>query len=168
MYSVEEVSEKLNVSKVTVYSKLKKYDGMVVLKQGKKYVTDELLSLIKSELNLSNKLKDDLKVKDIENGDTQDISMDKDRLIKLNSSLYESLIKQLDEKDRQIAEMQNTINELVNLNKNNQVLLKNQQDKDQLKLEEHFEEIDYKLQNLKQKMEEKQKVKKCFCSFFKK
>ena len=57
MFTVEEVAEQLSVSKVTIYAKLKKFDDRVVLKQGKKYITEELLSLIKQ----------DLKVKEVEN-----------------------------------------------------------------------------------------------------
>ena len=62
MFTVEEVSKLLSVSKVTIYAKLKKYESKVVVKQGKKYVTEELLSLIKQELNLKECLKDNLKV----------------------------------------------------------------------------------------------------------
>lgn len=51
-YTVEETANKLNVSKVTIYAKLKKFDDMVVLKQGKKYVTKELLHLIKKDLRV--------------------------------------------------------------------------------------------------------------------
>lgn len=45
MYTVEEVSKQLKVSKVTIYSKLKKFDTLVVLKQGKKYITDDFINL---------------------------------------------------------------------------------------------------------------------------
>lgn len=92
MYSVEEVADKLNVSKVTVYAKLKKYSDRVVLKQGKKYVTDELLSLIKK----------DLRIKDIEdesiNNDkhkesaNDEIAIDREELINLNKDLINTLI----------------------------------------------------------------------------
>ncbi len=166
MYSVEEVAEQLGVSKVTIYAKLKKHDDMVVLKQGKKYVSEELLSLIKSELNL----KDKLKFKDIDNGDNQVNTNDDGDLIKLNKALNECLINQIAEKDRQIAEMQKTIDELINLNKNSQVLLKQEQDKEKnktLQLEQHFAEVDEKLMDLREKMENKKHTKKNFFSFFK-
>ena len=166
MYSVEEVAEQLGVSKVTIYAKLKKHDDMVVLKQGKKYVSEELLSLIKSELNL----KDKLKFKDIDNGDNQVNTNDDGDLIKLNKALNECLINQIAEKDRQIAEMQKTIDELINLNKNSQVLLKQEQDKEKsktLQLEQHFAEVDEKLMDLREKMETKKQTKKNFFSFFK-
>ena len=166
MYSVEEVAEQLGVSKVTIYAKLKKHDDMVVLKQGKKYVPEELLSLIKSELNLKEKLK----FKDIDNGDNQVNTNDDGDLIKLNKALNECLINQIAEKDRQIAQMQKTIDELINLNKNSQVLLKQEQDKEKsktLQLEQHFAEVDEKLMDLREKMETKKQTKKNFFSFFK-
>lgn len=166
MYSVEEVAEQLGVSKVTIYAKLKKHDDMVVLKQGKKYVPEELLSLIKSELNLKEKLK----FKGIDNGDNQVNTNDDGDLIKLNKALNECLINQIAEKDRQIAQMQKTIDELINLNKNSQVLLKQEQDKEKsktLQLEQHFAEVDEKLMDLREKMETKKQTKKNFFSFFK-
>ena len=49
MFTVEEVSRDLSVSKVTVYNKLKKYESKVVLKQGNKYITEDLFKLIKEE-----------------------------------------------------------------------------------------------------------------------
>lgn len=173
MYSVEEVAEQLRVSKVTIYAKLKKHDDMVVLKQGKKYVPDELLSLIKSELNLKNNLNNDLKPKDIECNGTQGNSKDRGDLVKLNKDLINSLLNQVAEKDRQIADMQKTIDELVNLNKNSQVLLKQQQDKEikTFQLEERFHEVDSKLEDLREKMVERQQEnsrKKIFDFFRKK
>ena len=80
MFTVEEVSKLLSVSKVTIYAKLKKYESKVVVKQGKKYVTEELLSLIKQELNL----KECLKVENNTGAINQEIATDRDDLINLN------------------------------------------------------------------------------------
>ena len=57
MFTVEEVAMDLSVSKVTVYNKLKKYESKVVLKQGKKYITEDLLNLIKEELKVKREVK---------------------------------------------------------------------------------------------------------------
>lgn len=75
-------------------------------------------------------------------------SIDEDGLFNFNQELIRNLIEQLKEKDKQIEE-------LINLNKNNQVLLKKQQDKEvnQKLLEDHFQEVDKKLMDLKEKME---------------
>jgi hypothetical protein len=58
---------------------------------------------------------------------------------------------------------------LINLNKNNQVLLKQQQDKEnnQKLLEYHFQEVDQKLMDLRDRMEEKKNSKKIFGFFSK-
>ena len=112
MFTVEEVSKLLSVSKVTIYAKLKKYESKVVVKQGKKYVTEELLSLIKQELNLKECLKDNLKVENNTGAINQEIATDRDDLINLNQDLINFLKQQLEEKDKQIEE-------LINLNKNN-------------------------------------------------
>ena len=169
MFTVEEVSKLLSVSKVTIYAKLKKYESKVVVKQGKKYVTEELLSLIKQELNLKECLKDNLKVENNTGAINQEIATDRDDLINLNQYLINFLKQQLEEKDIQLREKDKQIEELINLNKNNQVLLKQQQDKEinQKLLEDHFLEVDQKLMDLRDRMEEKKNSKKFFGFFSK-
>lgn len=168
MFTVEEVSRNLGVSKVTVYNKLKKYESKVVLKQGKKYITEDLFNLIKEEI----KVKSEVKNQENERCINQEIAMDRDISFKLNKSLNADVIdilkEQIREKDIQLREKDKQIQELINLNKNNQVLLKQQQDKEinQLKLEEHIKEFDEKLLNLKKKMENKKNTKKSFFSIF--
>ena len=163
MFTVEEVSRDLSVSKVTVYNKLKKYESKVVLKQGKKYITEDLFNLIKEEF----------KNQEHEKCANQEIATDREVKFKLNKSLNADLIdilkEQLREKDIQLREKDKQIQELINLNKNNQVLLKQQQDKEinQLKLEDHIKEFDEKLLSLKEKMEQKRNTKKSFFNIFK-
>ncbi|PWX45544.1 hypothetical protein [Clostridium perfringens] len=168
MFTVEEVSRDLSVSKVTIYNKLKKYESKVVLKQGKKYITEDLFNLIKEEL----KVKSEVKSEENEKCVNREIAMDRDVSFNLNNSLNADLIdilkEQLREKDIQLREKDKQIQELINLNKNNQVLLKQQQDKEinQLKLEGHIKEFDEKLLNLKKKMDNKKNTKKSFFSIF--
>ncbi|MDU6451281.1 MAG: hypothetical protein E6543_04515 [Enterobacter hormaechei] len=140
----------------------------MVVKQGKKYVTEELLSLIKQELNLKECLKDNLKVENNTGAINQEIATDRDDLINLNQDLINFLKQQLEEKDIQLREKDKQIEELINLNKNNQILLKQQQDKEinQKLLEDHFQEVDQKLMDLRDRMEEKKNSKKygsCIC-----
>ena len=169
MFTVEEVSKLLSVSKVTIYAKLKKYGSKVVVKQGKKYVTEELLSLIKQELNLKECLKYNLKVENNTGAINQEIATDRDDLINLNQDLINFLKQQLEEKDIQLREKDKQIEELINLNKNNQILLKQQQDKEinQKLLADHFQEVDQKLMDLRDRMEEKKNSKKFFGFFSK-
>lgn len=160
MFTVEEVSGDLSVSKVTIYNKLKKYESKVVLKEGKKYITEDLFNLIKEELKV--------KSKEDEKCINREISMDKEVPFNLNVDLIDILKEQLREKDIQLREKDKQIQELINLNKNNQVLLKQQQYKEiqQLKIEDHIKEFDEKLLNLKEKMEQKRNTKKSFFKIF--
>lgn len=151
MYSVEEVASKLNVSKVTVYSKLKLFESKVIIKQGKKYIDEELLNLIK----------DNLKPKNNINGNEEGCCPPNDEdLININKDLVTLLMKQLEEKD-------STIQELLTLNKNSQVLLKQEQDKDVKLLEQHFKEVDLKLMDLKDNMQQQKPKKFSLKSIFK-
>lgn len=63
LYDVEEVASKLNVSKQTIYSKLKlkMFKDKVLIKQGKSYIDDDLFNLNK---DLINTLIEQLKEKD--------------------------------------------------------------------------------------------------------
>lgn len=106
------------------------------------------------------KLKEIEKYVDVSIGNT-DFKEFKLELKELNSfyltllkSENEVLKKQLDEKDKQISELHKLI-------ENSQILLKEEQKKSeqQLYLVEHFEEVDNKLQDLREKMEQKRNEK---------
>lgn len=147
-YDVEEISNKLNISKVTVYNKfkLKSVKPYVIQKQGKSMVDEEGLNLIKESL----KLKNDIKSKEMEEEWESEVSLDRDELINLNKELINVLIEQIKEKDRQIVELHKLI-------ENNQVLLKQQQSSEgELLLEEHFNEVDRKLMDLREELKAKQ------------
>lgn len=167
MYTVEDVSEKLSVSKVTIYSKLKKFDDMVVLKQGKKYITDDLFNLIKEDLKFKNTENDNLNIDNERNSLNDEIATDTDDLINLNKDLLSALIEQLRQKDKQIEKLHGLI-------ENNQVLLKQEKEVNQLQLEQHIKELDVKLNNAKDKMEKRredqqqEKKKGLFEKFLKK
>lgn len=162
--TVEEVAIQLRVSKTSIYNKLKlkQYKSKIIKKQGKSMVDDDLFNLIKDSLKLKSKVENQTK----ENDYNEEISIDSDDLLNLNSKLnidlVNSLVDQLKEKDKQISELHKLI-------ENNQILLKQQQDKEikQLNLEEHFQEVDQKLGDLREKMEQKKKAKKGLFNFLK-
>ena len=93
------------------------------------------------------------KIKD-KNLDTGEITQFKIEIPNSLKSENEFLKKQLDEKDKQISELHKLI-------ENSQILLKEEQKKSeqQLYLAEHFEEVDNKLQDLREKMEQKRNEK---------
>lgn len=161
MYTVEEAATKLNVSKVTIYSKLKIYSDMVIIKQGKRYIDEELLNLIKDTLKSKNDLNYDENSSEFENSENVDVSNDSEYLTNLNSELISTLIEQLKVKDKQI-------DHLMKLNENNQVLLKEQQSKDLKLLQDHFNEVDNKLIQIREDMSKKKPSKRGIKSLFSK
>ena len=155
--TVEETAIQLGVSKTTIYNKLKlkEYKSRIVKKQGKSMVDDSLFNLIQESLKVQNE--------EIENDVNAEISIDEDGLLNLNKELIDNLLEQLKEKDKQIAELHKLI-------ENSQILLKEEQKKkdQQLYLAEHFEEVDNKLQDLREKMEQKRNEKKGLFKIFSK
>lgn len=159
--TVEETAIQLGVSKTTIYNKLKlkEYKSRIVKKQGKSMIDDSLFNLIQEGLKVQNEVEN----KEIENDVNAETSIDEDVLLNLNKELIDNLLEQLKEKDKQISELHKLI-------ENSQILLKEEQKKSeqQLYLAEHFEEVDNKLQDLKEKMEQKRNEKKKFFKFFSK
>lgn len=159
MFTVEEVSDKLNVSKVTIYAKLKKFNDKVVIKQGKKYITEELLSLIKQDLKIKENENNNLNNDENSEPINSETASDRDDLINLNKDLINTLIEQLDSKDSQLYEKDKQISELHKLIENSQVLLREEKENNNLQLEEHFKEVDLKLSDVKKDMETRKEGK---------
>ncbi|MGL6186306.1 MAG: hypothetical protein ACRC1T_13140 [Clostridium chrysemydis] len=159
--SVEEIAIELGVSKTSIYNKLKlkEFKSLVVKKQGKSMVDDDLLNLIKDNLRLKNEVEN--LISDSEAN--EEISMDEDSLLNFNQELISGLLEQLKEKDKQISELHKLI-------ENSQVLLKEEKQnyQSQLLLESHFQEVDQKLQAImRDKMENKKSERKSFFKIFK-
>lgn len=159
--TVEETAIQLGVSKTTIYNKLKlkEYKSRIVKKQGKSMIDDGLFNLIQESLKVQSEVENE----EIENDVKSEISIDEEGLFKFNKELIENLLNQLKEKDKQIAELHKLI-------ENSQILLKEEQKKSeqQLYLAEHFEEVDNKLQDLREKMDQKRNEKKSFFKIFSK
>lgn len=151
MYDVNEVSKLIGLSKVTIYKKIKKLSELkeyVVIKDDKTYILEDGLNILKNSIYVNNKIKDEI------------ASDDESYYIRTNKEFIKVLTDQLKEKDIQLREKDIQIQELINLNKNNQILLKQNNDRDILQLEGHFKEIDNKLINLREKMDQKKEQKK--------
>lgn len=159
--TVEETAIQLGVSKTTIYNKLKLKDfkSRIVKKQGKSMIDDDLFKLIQEGLKYQNQFDYD----NIDFDINSETSIDEDDLLNLNKELIENLLEQLKEKDKQISELHKLI-------ENSQILLKEEQKKtdQQLYLSEHFEEVDNKLQDLREKMEQKRNEKKGLFKIFSK
>lgn len=165
MYDISKVSELTGVSKVTIYKKIKKLkelEPFIVKKDDKTYILEGGLKLIKENLTINKKLNYEVEQEVAIEGISSDLTIDKE-LIKM-------LTDQLKEKDIQIKEKDKQIAELHKLIENSQILLKEEQKKSeqQLYLAEHFEEVDNKLQDLREKMEQKRNEKKSLFKIFSK
>ena len=176
--SVSEIADLTGLSKVSIYNKLKlkEIEPFIVKNKGITYVGDEGVALIKEGLNLKeeglNSLNESFKEEesevalDIEN--TQFNSF-KEEFKDLNKDYINSLKLEIQNLKDQLEKKDSQIEELINLNKNNQICLKQQQDKEinQKLLEDHFQEVDEKLMDLRESMEEKKKSNKKFGFFSK-
>lgn len=168
--SVAEVSVLTGLSKVSIYNKikLKEFEKYVVKNKGITYISAEGINLIFKGLNFKdvtlnglneglNLPKEDVGIS-IENTDFKEFKLELKELNNLYLTLLKSenefLKEQLEEKDKQISELHKLI-------ENSQILLKEEQKKSeqQLYLAEHFEEVDNKLQDLREKMEQKRNEK---------
>lgn len=137
--TVREIAKELNVSVQAVYGMLKgKYKSYLVVKGGKKYVKLEILEALKKGNSPDQKEKQG-----------QDVP---------KSEILEVLAKQLQEKDRQINELNERLREANQININNQVLLKEAQEK--VKMLEH--------KQVEQEQEKQEETKKGLFSWFKK
>lgn len=165
MYDINKVSELTGVSKVTIYKKIKKLkelEPFIVRKDDKIYILEDGLNLIKGQLTVNKKVNSEIESEVAIEGISTELTINKELINLLTEQLKEKDI-QLKEKDKQIAELHKLI-------ENSQILLKEEQKKtdQQLYLSEHFEEVDNKLQDLREKMEQKRNDKKgLFKNFFK-
>ena len=148
--SIENVSKEIGISKATIYKKLKndEYKKYIVKENGKMMLNEKIVE----------KLKRDIRKKKVENIADVEIVENKELEVinksykEENSEVVEILLNQIKEKNAQIDRLHGLI-------ENNQVLIKHHQDKEkeQLKLEEHFREIDKKLIEIRDKKEVKEK-----------
>lgn len=140
--SVEEVATELGVSKTAIYNKLKldEYKDMVIKKQGRSMINEQLFNFIKENLKFKNVVDEDNKeIPVIDEDKKKDKKEDKkdEAIVKLNDVAVNCLVDQLKEKDKQIQELHRLI-------ENSQILLKQEQKncESQMQLEEHFKEVD--------------------------
>jgi hypothetical protein len=165
LYDINQVSELTGLSKVTIYKKIKKLkelEPFIVHKDDKTYILEDGLNLIKDQLTVNKKVNSSAESEIAIEG----ISMD----LTINKELINLLTEQLKEKDIQLKEKDKQIAELHKLIENSQILLKEEQKKteQQLYLAEHFEEVDNKLQDLREKMDQKRNEKKGLFKIFSK
>ncbi|MBY6860825.1 hypothetical protein [Clostridium botulinum] len=158
LYSVSEISNLINLSKVSIYKKLKlkEIEPHLTKLQGVTYVNEVGFNLLKESLNLNEKIKTNLNNENINVEIATDLVDFKEDLTSLNllkDDYIETLKKQIEEKDNQIQELHKLI-------ENNQILLKQEKEVNLLQLEQHLKDVDLKLNDVKEKMEKRKQEKK--------
>ena len=144
LFTVEEVALKLNVSKVTIYNKIKNYEDKIVIKNGIRYINNNLFYLIKGDIKKKLpriKVYDLLKIKEM-NSKNKEYSNNEIFI------LINYIISQLEEKDKQI-------NELIKANGLQAESLQNKITVNEEKLKEHFQNLDKALLALRERMIDK-------------
>ena len=174
LYTIAEVSELINLSKVSIYKKLKlkELEKHISKKQGITCIDEVGLNFIKESLKFNKEVKSALK--DIDDFVNDETAIDNDYTFFLKDEI-DFLKNEIQEKNLQISSLNNRLGFEQDLHKNTQILLKNQQDKpkeDILFLENRFKELDIKLievvEHMKQKKEDqKSKSKTGFLKWFK-
>lgn len=173
LHDVDEISIKLNVSKVTIYNKLKlkELKAYIVKKQGKSFVDEDGFNLIKDSLNIKSSIKNSVKNDNVMNSANEEVAMDNEYLINLKDSLIDTLNSDIEFLRREIIAKNIQLESKDKLIENMQVLLKQEQDKEKQKelfaLETHFKELDFKLSEIKTEMQQRKNRNTLF-NFFKK
>jgi hypothetical protein len=159
LYDVDQAAIKLNVSKQSIYNKikLKEFKDKIIIKQKKTYIDGDLLNLIKDTLKVKSifNMNDNIEEPE-ESPNIEAITLDDD-LLNLNKDLINTLIEQLKVKDIQIQELNNRLAVEQELTKNRQVL-ELRQPKDIKLLEEHFKDLDKNLLDLRERMEQRKET----------
>ena len=151
--SINNVSKELGISKATIYKKLKeeKYKKLIIKENNVIKINESLYELLKANTKRKN-------IEEVENVEI----VDKEELnvVKVEENMKEDnvvgiLLKQIEEKDIQI-------NRLHDLIENNQILIKNSQEreKEQVSLENHFKDIDKKLLEIRDKNKSRKEKKR--------
>ena len=133
--SINNVSKELGISKATIYKKLKeeKYKKLIIKENNVIKINESLYELLKANTKRNNIEE----VKNVEIVDKEELNVVKVEENMKEDNVVGILLNQIKEKDLQI-------NRLHDLIENNQILIKNSQEreKERVVLEEHFKDID--------------------------
>ena len=175
LYDVEQIAKLTQVSKVTVYRKLKlnEIQPYIIVKQGKSYLDEEGFHVISELLNVITPENGELTPKEIEQAESIEnkgllhetscnyavVSELKSQIEFLQDLLknhpskdeIEFLKSQLQEKDKQLESKDKLLENMQVLVKNSQL----NQERDIPMLEAHFMELDEKLANIRAEMEQR-------------
>jgi septal ring factor EnvC (AmiA/AmiB activator) len=167
-YTVAEVSKIVNLSKASIYNKLKSKDfkDHITKKQGVTFLDEIALDLIKSDIK---SLKEDINYlndKQTDNTLECEVATDTEFINYLKEDINylklenEKLWTELKVKNTQIHELNERLKQEQELTKNMQILQLRQQPQDIKVLEEHFQDLDNKLLQVREQMQERKNQEK--------
>lgn len=153
-YTVAEIAVLTGLSKVSIYNKLKlkELKPFIVKKKGITYISEEGLKLINEGLNtFTDEIEIDTEESSemAENGDFKESKDIKDDYINYLKTENQRLWAEMEEKNNQIAKLSQLV-------ENGQVLLREKPQQDIQLLQEHFDQTDEKILQVRSKMQSKQ------------
>jgi hypothetical protein len=158
LYDANKVSEVFNISKVTVYAKMKlpEIKTLVIHKNGKSYVDDNGLEAVRQSLRYNQNPESEAQAE----AASTETELLKEDLIEVLKNNIEFLKQQLTIKDAQMSTKDEQIHDIKKLLENTQVLFKQEQDKNNtiLALPDTIKEHDIQLVNKLNQSLEKQKA----------
>jgi hypothetical protein len=165
IYTVAEISQIVNLSKASIYTKLKQKElhEHIIKKQGVTYLDEIALKLIQDSLkdfinDDINDFKDDINAFN-HNPLNGEVATDIDYINSLKVDINylkienERLWKELQIKNLQINECNKRLSDEQNLHKNTQILLREKPQQDMKLLEDHFKDLDNSLIEVRERME---------------
>ena len=152
-----EVSESIGLSKQSIYKKLKakELQEHITKKQGMTYIDEEGFNLIKDSLKANIYNLKDFKKEDTTSTLDDEIASDTE-ILSMDQDIFNLLKSQLKEKDLQLKDKDLQMHELHKLMENSQILLK-EKPQDVKLLEQHLQDLDDKIMNIKERSIPQQK-----------
>ena len=160
IYTINEVSNLINLSKVSIYKKLKlkELQEHISKNRGVTYIDEEGFNLIRDSLKLNDEIKTYLNNKELDKSRDDEIATDaEDLTLKID---YINFLKA--ENKRLWNELQDKnlqLNSKDRLFENMQVLLKDKPKQDLLMFDQHFAHLDSKILDIKDKIQGKKEEK---------
>ena len=169
MYDIKQVVKMTNIKRNKIYKLIKENEELkkFVVRDNKKiYILEDGIGLLINNKEIEEEsvlsFEDDFIEDDMESNEKEEKKYDIVEITNtVNEEILKSVLNQLKEKDRQIQE-------LLTLNRNNQILLREEKEVNKVALEAHFKEVDTKLLDLREKMNSKKSSKKKWWFFLKK
>lgn len=159
-YTIAEVAEKVGISKSAVYKKIKTNElkPYISKKQGVTFISENGLKLIQSGINdFVNECKE-VEPKPIETQENKDFEPENKEVEygETDSKYLKHLENEVERLWGELQEKNNQIAKLSQLVENGQVLLREKPQQDIQLLQEHFDQTDEKIIQVREKMQAKQ------------